>query len=258
MRRLTQRQSRLAVIPLLASLLAALATVPVLVYHMFYRSPERMRLVPVIIWVIAAMVIGTAPGIAGALAVRLTRREQRTNAHLLIRASALSRQAIAEAHVAGVIVRLRGWLALMAGLTPALLLATRYHSNAYFTRTMKVTRFYYMLYNIPSPRWQNIQYRLHMMGWQPEFHGWAIGLWGMVLLGIVIGVGLSFRWESETLAVLGAASIAQVAALLFFAIMPVVDLEHAPLLIHLVLIGLLTFGPFAAVRSLLRVIPRWV
>lgn len=258
MRRLTHRQSRLAAIPLLVSLLAALATAPIVAYHMFYRSPERMRLTPIILWIISAMIVGTAPGIAGALAARLTHRELRTNAHQLIRVSALSRQAIAEAHIASAIVRLRGWLALIAGLTPALLLATHYHSNAYFARAMKVTRFYYMLYNIPSPRWQNVQHRLHMMGWQPEFHGWAIGLWGMVLLGIVIGVGLSFRLESEILAILGAVSISQSAALLLFALIPAIDLEHAPLVIHIISIGLLTFGPFAAVRSLLRVIPRWV
>lgn len=258
MRRLTRQRQRLAVVPLVVGLLAALTTIPVLTYYMFYRSPERMRPLSLAVWIVAGITIGTAPAVAGALAARLTQQERRTNAHQLVRVSALSRRTIVEAHVGGAIVRMRGWLALAAGLTPALLLGTRYHANAYFALTMKVTRFYYMMYNIPSPRWQNISYRLNMIGWQPEFHGWVIALWGMVLVAIVLGVGLGFRLDSEALAVFLAASIAQSACILMFTAILLLDLDSVPLLAHIALVAGLALTPFAAVRWLVRLIPRWV
>jgi len=258
LRRLTRQRQQLASMPLMVGLLAVLATVPLLTYYMFYRSPERMRPLSLAIWIVAGLIVGTAPGIAGALAARLTQQEHRTNAYQLIRVSALPRQTIIEAHVGGVLVRLRGWLALIAGLTPALLLGTRYHTNAYFALTMKVTRFYYMMYNIPSPRWQNISYRLNMIGWQPAFHGWVFALWGMVLLAIVIGVGLGFRLESEGLAIFLAALIAELGSLLMFVLIPLFDLEHAPVGLHIGLVMVLAIAPFVAARYALRLIPRWV
>jgi len=258
MRRLTRQQRKLAVVPILMGLTVALATIPVLTHYMCYRSPERMRPLSLAIWIVAGIVVGTAPGIIGSVAARMTFQERRTDTHQLIRVSALPRRSIVEAHVAGVIVRLRGWLALFAGLTPALLLGTRYHTNAYFALTMKVTRFYYMMYNIPSPRWQNVQYRLNMIGWQPEFAGWAIALWGMVLLAIVIGVGLGFRIRSGAMASFLAALVGEVGSLLMFGLILAFDPERAPLVLHIGLAMGLTLAPVLGIRWLVRVVPRWV
>jgi hypothetical protein len=201
-------------------------------------------------------VLLTPPLIAALTAVMVGERVQ-AGTYRLLKVTTMPRRALMRALVGAALYRARIPIAVGFGLTPALVVGMIHRTSVLVVRATRVTRFYTMMYNVPTPPLQNVQYRAVMIGWTPEFAGWAVGTWGMALLGAALGAGLALRWPAGVAAGVAAGAILLINASGLIAI-PLFPLEILPDAARAALILALAVGPYAAGLACVRYFRRWV
>jgi hypothetical protein len=184
-----------------------------------------------------------APAICAAAAALLTVRRMREPGYQLLRLTAVSPRKLLRGHIRAALLNLRGYLAILAGLTPALAAGMVRLSGQWTARPYPYFSPFGLTYRQPWSDMRFVVWRIDRIGWHPEFHGWLIGLWGMILLGVTLGVWLALRWQNP-IAVAVAALPMLAIAIGPLAAIPWIHLEHMPLAERVLLVAAYGIGPY--------------
>jgi hypothetical protein len=233
-----------------AGLAAALAI-------LFPMTRQTMRTLDQAVLALCGFAVLLTPPLIAALAAVMVGERVRAGTYYLVRVTTLPRRALMRALVGAALYRARIPIAVGIGLTPALVVGMIHRTSVLVVRTTRVTRFYTMMYNVPTPPLQNVQFRAGMIGWTPEFAGWAVGTWGMALLGAALGAGLALRWPAGAAAGVAAGAILLISAFGLLAV-PFFPLEMLPDAARAALILALALGPYAAGLACIRYFRRWM
>jgi hypothetical protein len=156
----------------------------------------------------AGAVVLLAPVVVAELAGTYVVRFTLTETYQLLRLSALSLRDLFGFFIGAVLFRARLVLALAVALTPALTLGTMHLTLLRAFQRYPTYAFATHQHPLPPPPAGLFMWRVDLLGWTPEFFGWAVGMWGVVLLAAVLAVGLALRWRRPAVAGTAAAVIA--------------------------------------------------
>lgn len=220
------------------------------------RHPD-LALPTRIILIASGAVVLLMPVVAGVFATIHTAVYARSETYQLLRLTSLPHLTLIRLHITLVLHRLRWLMLLSLVLTPAFFMRLMH-------RTLLNTFRLYPAYpvnrhwmELPAPPTNLPAWRAAMLGWTPEVAGWVIGLWGVMLLAVVVGVGLTLRWRLPVLTgPLAALSALLLPALLLLPIvlLPVERWEEWP---RSLLVVALAAGPYLLALGLMRVVKRW-
>lgn len=222
------------------------------------RTPRASPL----LWVELYATGGTmllVPAVAGAFAAMATKSYISTETYQLLRLTRVPRRSVVRLLVSAAVQRTRGLLALSAALLPALVVAMMHRT---LLRAMALYPGGALASNrmspLPPPRVVSAAWRVSMLGWTPEFAGWALGLLPTVLLGVALGVGLTLLTNRPVLGAAGAAAgvlIVPAALLLPLVMLPV---ERWGEIQRGLLVVALALAPYLLTLAVMHVSRRWV
>lgn len=220
------------------------------------RNPTIALPLRITLYASAGVVLLT-PALVGAFAALHTGHYMRTETYQLLRLTDLSRLTLVRFHVTLVLHRLRLLLALAAALTPVFLVSMMH-------RTMLRAFVIYPGYPVgrhwiplPPPLSKLPAWRLDMLGWTPELAGWSVGLWGVSLLALVLGVGLTLRWRHVAIAAPAAALTALILPAVLLAPTILLPVERWSEGERAVLVVALALAPYLLALAAMRLVRRW-
>jgi hypothetical protein len=192
---------------------------------------------------VAGLIVLLAPATCAASAAMLTMRRLRDPAYQLLQLTAVSPRRLVQGHVRAALLNLRGLLAVVAGLTPALAAGMVRLSGQWTARPYPYFSPFGLTYRQPWSEIRFVVWRIDRLGWHPEFHAWLIGTWGAILLGVTLGVWLARWWRSPIAAGVVVLPLLAMAAGPLVAI-PYIHLEHIPLAGRVLLVAAYGAGPY--------------
>lgn len=180
-----------------------------------------------------------------------------TDTYQLIRLTHVPRLALVRYHVALVLQRLRFLLAFGAALAPAFVVAVMHWSVLNAMPMYPGSPILRRWLRLPAPRSALVPWRLETIGFAPEFGGWVLGLWGIVLLAIVLSIGLTLRWRRAAPAGVAGALIALLLAAALIAPILLLPLERWEDTPRALLTLALAFAPYLAALAAMRLVRPW-
>jgi hypothetical protein len=173
----------------------------------------------------AAVLLG--PVIAAILAAAYVVYFTRTETYQLLKLSALSLRDLFNFFIGTILFRMRLVLALVVALTPAFVLGMMHLTLLRAFHRYPMYAFATHRHPLPPPPTGRFMWRVDLLGWTPEFFGWAVGMWGVVLLAVVLAIGLALRWRRPAVAGTAAALIALLVGAALLAGILLLPLERA-------------------------------
>jgi hypothetical protein len=214
------------------------------------RDPFEALLTIVLLapWLLAIL----APALAAMTGASLAARDRRDGQLALIRLSGLRPAARVGGYVWGTLYRLRVWIALSAGLVPALvyglLLMWVVKIGAWIVRSGTLVRVPFQPWMIPD---------VGLVPLTLSFLALALGLWGLIGLEAALGVSLTLWWGSARWATLGAL-LAMLGYLAVAAVLAVVFLMSPVIPPHWWVAALALVSPYLLALAAMRLVRRWV
>lgn len=258
--RLLPRPRPLSTLALVVGTLVLAAVVTAVALDALERT-RTPRAVP-LLWVELYGTGGTMlliPAIAGAFAAIATQSYISSETYQLLRLTRVPRRSVVRLLVSAALQRARGLLALSAALMPALVVAMIHRT---LLRAMALYPGGAMMSNrmspLPPPRAANAAWRLSMLGWTPEFMGWALSLLPTVMLGVALGVALTLLTRSAALAATGAAFGVLVVPAALFAALIYLPLERWGDMQRGGLVVALALAPYLLTLAVMHLSRRWV
>jgi hypothetical protein len=203
-------------------------------------------------------IILLAPPFCAAAAALLTVRFISSDTYQLVRLTPLTSQALVRLHVTAALYHIRLLAALAVGLTPGLVLGMAYRTavltvQAYPTLVLVSLN----IAPLPPPATGRLWWRIDQLGWMPEFYGWAIGMWGALLLAVTLGVGLALRLRNGPLAAAGSSLLVLAVTLGLLAAIPILPLEQCASAVRTLAVLVLASAPYLMGAGGLWLIRRW-
>jgi hypothetical protein len=127
-----------------------------------------------------------------------------------------------------VLFKLRVLVALVIGLTPLLVAGMFRRTLVWSMGPYGLSPFALSKIILKLTPMRLAIWRIDRIGWTPQFYGWVIGMWGMLLLGVVIGAGLALRLKKQTPALIAAGPLMLLLTLVPLAAIPCLPLERIP------------------------------
>ncbi len=203
-------------------------------------------------WGVVTLIPPYAAGLAAALSVQFIR----SDAHQLLRLTNLPGHAHVQFHVMAALHRLRPLAALVVALTPCLLVGTAHWTYTRASRLYPGYPFRLHLHPLPPPYDHRLLWRVEMIGWTPEFFGWAVGMWGAVALAVAVGVGLALRLRQPVSAALAPLPVLLINASLLASTV-LLPLERAGDTQRALAVLTLAIAPYALGLTALHLARRW-
>jgi hypothetical protein len=208
--------------------------------------------------VFAWSVLILAPSIVTAVAVIQTQSWLDSDLCNLLRLSYLPRRVLIRNHILTLLFRLRVLVGLLVGLTPALF-AGMFHRTYVWSLGLNNIWLYPLIARAPwTVSVHLFAWRTYRIGWMPQFYGWGISTWGMLLLGAVIGAGSALRLRQQTLALTVAVPLVFLATLIPMIALPFMPFEGVAPWIRVVMALALAGLPFVMAMGIMRRAARWV
>lgn len=199
-----------------------------------------------------------APSIVTAVAVIKTQRWLGSELCNLLRLSSLPRRVLIRNHILTLLFRLRVLVGLVVGLTPVLF-AGMFHRTFVWSMGLHNVSLYPLITRVPwTVSVHLLAWRTYWLGWMPQFYGWGVSTWGMLLLGAVIGAGSALRLKQQTLALTVAVPVVFLATLIPIMALPFMPFEGiAPWLRFMMALALAGL-PLVMAVGIMRRAARWV
>jgi hypothetical protein len=192
----------------------------------------------------AGAVVLLAPVVAAMLAAAYVVRFTLTETYQLLKLSALSLRDLFDFFIGAIVFRVRLVLALAVALTPTLILGMMHVTLLRAFHRYPTYAFATHRYPLPPPPTGRFMWRVDLLGWTPEFFGWAVGMWGVVLLAVALAIGLALRWRRPVVTGTAAALIALLVGAGLLAGILLLPLERADEVIRALAVLFVATAPY--------------
>lgn len=232
---------------------AAIMRAPIIDKY-WLNAPAYISILMAFAWLVLIL----APSIVTAVAAIKTQSWLDSDLCNMLRLSYLPRRVLIRNHILTLLFRLRVLVGLVVAFT-SVLFAGMYHRTFVWSMGLNNVSLYPLITRVP---WlvsvHLLAWRTYWFGWLPQFYGWGISTWGMLLLGAVIGAGSALRLKNRTLALAVAVPIVFLTTLIPVMVLPFMPFEGVAPWLRVVIALMLASLPFVMAMGVMRRSARWL